>query len=75
MRNQKNTMKMIRLKMCVLLLFLMPLFMTIAQEKKVIIIDAGHGGKDSGALCRFGTEAKINLSIANQCWIISMICI
>lgn len=56
---------MIRLKMCVLLLFLMPLFMTIAQEKKVIIIDAGHGGKDSGAIGTNKVEEKvITLAIA-----------
>jgi len=54
---------MIRLKMCVLLLFLMPLFMTIAQEKKVIIIDAGHGGKDSGAEGNNAGHCQSNASI------------
>jgi len=46
---------MIRLKMCVLLLFLMPMFMTIAQE----------GGKDSGAIGTNKVEEKeITLAIA-----------
>ncbi|GMN04624.1 N-acetylmuramoyl-L-alanine amidase [Croceitalea sp. MTPC5] len=56
---------MIRLKMCVLILFLMPLQMLVAQEKKVIIIDAGHGGTDSGAIGNNHIKEKdITLSIA-----------
>jgi N-acetylmuramoyl-L-alanine amidase len=52
-------------KLLITLLFLMPLHMPVAQHKKVIIIDAGHGGMDSGAI---GTnhikEKDITLAIA-----------
>jgi N-acetylmuramoyl-L-alanine amidase len=60
-----NTRKMKRLKLLITLLFLMPFHTSIAQHKKVIIIDAGHGGIDSGAI---GTnhiqEKDITLAIA-----------
>lgn len=45
---------------------LRPLLTNEKPKLNIIIIDPGHGGKDSGALCRFGTEAKINLSIAKK---------
>ena len=60
-----NARKMKPLKLLIMLLFLMSLHTSIAQHKKVIIIDAGHGGMDSGAI---GTnhikEKDITLAIA-----------
>jgi len=53
------------LKMLLILLFLLSLQMLFAQEKKVLIVDAGHGGTDLGAV---GTnqirEKDITLAIA-----------
>ncbi|WP_350288970.1 N-acetylmuramoyl-L-alanine amidase [uncultured Croceitalea sp.] len=61
----KYTMKMIRLKIYVLLLFLLPLVMVVGQEKKVLLIDAGHGGTDSGAIgINHIKEKDITLTIA-----------
>ena len=48
------------------LFFLMP-FCSFAQKGEkiqTIVIDAGHGGKDTGALGRLSTEKSINLSVA-----------
>lgn len=48
------------------LFFLMP-FCSFAQKGEkiqTIVIDAGHGGKDAGALGRLSTEKSINLSVA-----------
>ena len=53
------------LNMLIILLFLFCLEILVAQEKKVLIIDAGHGGTDFGAI---GTnhikEKDITLAIA-----------
>ena len=48
------------------LIFLMPLWSIAQKGEKIqtIVIDAGHGGKDSGALGRLTTEKSINLSVA-----------
>ena len=39
-----------RLKFLIILLLLLSLTTSVAQEKKVLIIDAGHGGTDLGAV-------------------------
>ncbi|KQC31540.1 N-acetylmuramoyl-L-alanine amidase family protein [Flagellimonas eckloniae] len=48
-----------------IVLFLVPVNTLFSQEKKVIIIDAGHGGTDSGAIgTNHSKEKDINLAIA-----------
>lgn len=50
------------LKYMALVLFLC---MTTAQANRfVLVIDAGHGGKDAGAVGRFSKEKDINLNVA-----------
>lgn len=54
-------------KKIVALLFLLTGFFVIsasAQNKFVLVIDAGHGGKDAGAVGRQAKEKDINLSVA-----------
>ncbi len=62
------------LKLLLTLLFFVPINTLFAQEKKVIIIDAGHGGTDSGAI---GTnhikEKDITLAIAKAMLVLNKI--
>lgn len=39
---------------------------TATDNKFVLVIDAGHGGKDPGAIGRFSREKNINLSVAKK---------
>lgn len=41
-----------------------PIFSQDTKKKMVVVIDAGHGGKDPGAIGRSSQEKKIALSIA-----------
>ena len=48
------------------LIFLMPLgsFAQKGEKIQTIVIDAGHGGKDTGALGKLTTEKALNLAVA-----------
>ena len=48
------------------LLFLMPLYSLAQKGEKIqtIVIDAGHGGKDTGALGKNSKEKDLNLAVA-----------
>ena len=38
--------------------------LSAGKDKFTVVIDAGHGGKDPGAIGRFSREKNINLSVA-----------
>lgn len=47
------------------MLLIMPLFcLTVSAKDFVVVIDAGHGGHDSGAVGKRGKEKNINLTVA-----------
>lgn len=45
---------------------LRPSYIPNAGNFRTVIIDAGHGGKDSGAVNAYSTEKKYNLLVANE---------
>jgi len=49
---------------CLIFLLPMSVFAQKGEKIQTIVIDAGHGGKDSGALGKLTTEKAINLAVA-----------
>lgn len=47
-----------------IIFFLFALINISAKDKFTLVIDAGHGGKDVGALGAFSNEKDINLNVA-----------
>ena len=49
-----------------ILIFLLPLCVLAQKGEKIqtVVIDAGHGGKDTGALGKLTTEKAVNLAVA-----------
>ncbi|MBQ4519550.1 MAG: N-acetylmuramoyl-L-alanine amidase [Bacteroidaceae bacterium] len=60
MRLQKISLHVV----CLCLLFFLPLVGMAASRDFVVVIDAGHGGKDPGAVGRKAREKVINLNVA-----------
>ena len=48
------------------LIFLLPMcaFAQKGEKIQTVVIDAGHGGKDTGALGKLTTEKALNLAVA-----------
>ncbi len=70
----KNTVTMKPFKILLIVLFLALVNTLLAQEKKVIIIDAGHGGTDSGAIATNHIKEKdITLAIAKAMLVLNKI--
>ena len=51
---------------CMVCLSVHPGFATTSSGKFVVVIDAGHGGHDPGAIGKISKEKNINLSVALQ---------
>lgn len=49
---------------CTLLLFVSLNFTVVSADKFIVVIDAGHGGKDGGAIRGTYKEKEINLKVA-----------
>lgn len=42
------------------------IIVTVQERKPIVVIDAGHGGRDPGAIGRISTEAGVVLQISNK---------
>ena len=55
---------MYRLKYIILLCFMFAVSASMGAKSFTLVIDAGHGGHDAGAIGAFSKEKNINLNVA-----------
>ena len=54
----------IRQLLCLFLLLGLPMYALAEERDYIVVIDAGHGGKDPGAVGKKAKEKNINLNVA-----------
>ena len=56
----------IRQLLCMFLLLGLPMYALAEERDYIVVIDAGHGGKDPGAVGKKAKEKNINLKLECQ---------
>ena len=59
-----STYRMHRLKYIIVLCFMLAIAVSMGAKSFTLVIDAGHGGHDAGAIGAFSKEKNINLNVA-----------